>query len=87
VPSLSTSYSITNYEIDSTGSLMGTVFGTNSSGIYTLTNDELTDSYLDSSSSCYFGTYFRSGYIGQVSEVKLFMPVYTRANFIGKLKF
>lgn len=88
VPSLSTSYSITNYQIQSTSDyVMGTVFASNTTGMYALTNDINQDYYIDTSATCNFGTYFRSGFIGQLSEVKFFMPVFVKSNFADKLAF
>jgi hypothetical protein len=46
----------------------------------------LQNYYYDTSATCYFGAAFKSGHIGQLSEVSFFMPLFSRNNFIGKLK-
>jgi hypothetical protein len=40
-----------------------------------------------SAKNCFIGTAFRAGYIGVLREVKYFMPRFTRATYVGKLKF
>ena len=37
--------------------------------------------------SCSFGTAFRSGYVGILSEVKFFMNRFYKPNFVGRLFF
>jgi hypothetical protein len=38
-------------------------------------------------SPCYFGTAFRSGYVGVLNEVKYFMSRFDKSKFEGKLRF
>lgn len=43
--------------------------------------------WSSTASNCYFGTAFRTGYIGELNEVKYYMSRFTKSNFVGKLKF
>lgn len=43
---------------------MGSMFGTNSTSLSTLTDLVNQNTYVDTSSTCNFGTYFTSGHIG-----------------------
>jgi len=41
--------------------------------------------WTDWAANCFFGTRFRQGYVGVITEVKYFMNRFTRPNYIGKL--
>lgn len=43
--------------------------------------------WTDTNAFSWFGTAFKSGYVGILREVKYFMNRFTRDNFIGKLWF
>lgn len=68
--------------------LRGTPFSSNAS--YTLApwDGNLQYGFSDGMYSCSFGTAFKLGYIGIISEVKYFMaPRFYRPNFIGRTFF
>ncbi len=67
--------------------IQGTIFASNATGAFAIADDVNQNYYLDTSATCNFGTAFKAGFIGQLSEVKFFMPVFLRDNFVGKLKF
>ena len=43
--------------------------------------------WTDSRAGDYFGTAFRQGYIGLLTEVKYFMQRFSRANLVGFILF
>lgn len=87
VPALSTIYSNLHYSISEEDYLEGTLFASNATSIPTLMDMDNLNGYVDSSSSCYFGTYFIDGHVGLLNEVKYFMPVFDRTKFVNKLAF
>ncbi|CDW80878.1 ipt tig domain containing protein [Stylonychia lemnae] len=88
VSKLSTTYSVTKFKIEEESYITGSLFVSNTTGITALLDDDNQTPYIDSvSSNCYFGISFAEGHVGQISEVKYFMPVFVKANFVGNLKF
>ena len=43
--------------------------------------------WTSEAAKCFFGTSFKVGYIGVISEVKYFMSRFNRTNFVDKLRF
>jgi len=85
VPSLATSYSVEHYKIEEETTLSGTVFSTSSATMYALTDEDNNNGYIDSSPTCNFGMYFKSGYVGVVNQVKFFMNDFVKSTVSGKL--
>lgn len=53
----------------------------------TVWDDSYQNGWTSGNYPCYFGTAFRSGYVGVINEVKYFMNRFTKSNYVGKLKF
>ena len=73
VPSLSTVYSIDEYDMESDHALYGTLFGNNEEYLPYAFDGDNQAGYEDDADTCFFGMYFDSSKVGIVSEVKIYM--------------
>jgi hypothetical protein len=88
VPTLLTSFSASEYKLgDVSDYFMGQLFASNPSKVDALVDGNNLRGYEDSGSTCYFGTSFSQGFVGVISEVKIFMKVFVKNNVVGKLSF
>ena len=84
---LPTLYSALNFNISQSKYIIGTHFASNSTYLNSVWDGDLQNGFNDSNRYCFFGTEFRPGYVGYVSEVSYFMTRFARSNFVGKLIF
>ena len=85
VPSLATSYSVEHYQIEEEAILLGTVFSTEPTTQYALTDGDNNNGYVDSNETCNFGMYFKTGYVGVVNQIKFFMNQFVKSSVSGLL--
>jgi hypothetical protein len=87
VSALPTTQSIDKFSIVRESYLMGVPFSSNSALTMTVWDGSHQNGWTSYSANCFFGTAFRSGYVGVLNEVKYFMSRFNRGWLVGKLKF
>ena len=88
-PSLSTVYSMTNFNTTTPANLVGTPFSSvNTASVTNAPFDGNTvNGFQSTQSTCYFGTSFRPGYVGVITQVKYWMNTFVQSQIVGKLNF
>ena len=90
VPSISTSYSNTNFKIQEPQQdlVAGKSFGTNADHAKVFDNNLLNNQGADSTADCHIGAEFREGFVGLISQVRWYMgDINDRSLFNDTTKF
>ena len=66
---------------------MGVPFSSISALTMSVWDGSHQNGWTSTTRNCFFGTQFRAGYIGVINEVKYFMSRFSKAKYIGILKF
>ncbi|TNV88211.1 hypothetical protein FGO68_gene8985 [Halteria grandinella] len=87
LPPLATTKSVTDFTIIGESYLYGTPFSSLAAQTLSVWDGSHQNGWTDTAKNCYFGTAFKTGYIGVINEVKYFMSRFTKVDFVGKLRF
>jgi len=85
-----TTHSIDNFKIISESYISGVPFSsrpTDADMTMSLWDGSHQHGWTDKTANCFFGTSFKSGYVGVLNEVKYFMSRFTKSEYAGKLSF
>jgi hypothetical protein len=66
--------------------IKGTLYGSDNDNLEAVFDGMNPNGWKSEAKDCYFGTYFREGYIGFIVEARYFMNRFTRSNFVGNLR-
>jgi hypothetical protein len=87
LPSLSTKYSVENFSIQQKSTIQGTLITDDPISGPLIFDGNNVAGYNKTTTNCYFGISVAEGYVGVLSEVKIFMNRFSMATYAGNLVF
>ncbi len=86
VPIIPTTYSISNFRVQSFHYLKGSIFGSSWSNTLKVFDGHNPSGWSSTAKDCYFGVGFKEGYIGYVVEARFFMNRFSRNAFVNNFR-